>query len=138
MDVHFYNSCKFDDFMNKRVNEPNSIKKININKENSLESHLSEVLNIKDYDIYLNKKNNAHPELIYINEDQYKELIKNMDFQEEKDNIIVFKKRKCPFTTNNLLLMGVFLILFILLFVFIYLKNNLLKVSVPNITTSNI
>jgi hypothetical protein len=136
MEVHIYNSCKFDDFMNKRVTEPSLIKNVKIDKEKDLEVHLSEIVNMKEYNIYLDKKEGAHPELIYINEDQYKELIKNMDYDESKDRFILFKKGKCPFTTNNLILIGTIFILFIILYYFIYIKNNLLKISTPNIGTS--
>lgn len=138
MEVHVYNSCKFDDFMNKRVKEPTFVKNVKLDKEKELEVHLSEVINIKEYNIYLDKKEGAHQELIYINEDQYKELIKNMDFNENKDRFILFKKGKCPFTTNNLILICAIFILFIILFYFIYLKNNLLKINTPNIGTSSV
>lgn len=141
MQVRIYNSNSFEDYLDNNELKPTFIKKIDINKESSLEDNIKDLVELKNYDIFIDKRGKEKLEILNIDEEQLGEKMKDIEYEENNDYLVLIKNnklslKKCPIRFHNIYLYIILLILFGLLYFFINFKNGLLKEFSVNVPTS--
>ncbi len=141
MQVRIYNSNSFEDYIDNNELKPTFIKKIDINKESSLEDNIKDLVELKNYDIFIDKRGKEKLEILNIDEEQLGEKMKDIEYEENNDYLVLIKNnklflKKCPIRFGNIYIYIILLILFGLLYFFINYKNSLLKEFSVNVPTS--